>query len=65
MSNVHSAFIPTNQYDLSRHAAERYAVVTAAEEWRSVQRRAARTKRAAEVARPLVIARLFWKRRWT
>ena len=45
-----------DQYELSRHAAERYAVLTAVEEQRALNRRARRPRRVFEAVRqPLAI----------
>ena len=47
---------PPSGYELSRHAAERYALLTAVKEQRAQKRRSSRPKRVVEAARqPLAI----------
>ena len=56
MHSLHTAGLLPAQYELSRHAAERYAVLTAVKEQRALNRRSSRPKRVVEAVRqPLAI----------
>ena len=56
MHSLHTAGLLPAQAELSRHAAKRYAFLTAVKEQRALNRRSSRPKRAVEAARqPLAI----------
>ena len=56
MHALHLATIQPDQTELSRHAAERYAVLTAVKEERALKRRSQRPRRVIEAVRqPLAI----------
>ena len=56
MNTVYLASFQPDQYELSRHAAERYAVLTAIKQQRALNRRSQRRKRVVEPTRqPLAI----------
>ena len=56
MHSLHTAGVLPAQAELSRHAAKRYAFLTAAKEQRARNRRSSRPKRVVEaVAQPLAI----------
>ena len=50
-------YSPSTQYELSRHAAERYALLTAVKEQRAQKRRSSRPKRVVEPVRQPLAAR--------
>ena len=56
MHTLHTAGVLSAQYELSRHAAERYAVLNAVKERRALNRRSSRAKRVVKaVGQPLAI----------
>ena len=56
MHTLHPVNLQPDQSELSRHAAERYALLTAVKEQRALNRRSSRPKRVVEATRqPLAI----------
>ena len=54
MYSLHPAAPQPSQRELSRHAAERYAVLTAIKEWRAQSQQSPRRRRAAQAVANVV-----------
>lgn len=65
-NTLHAIAFQPDHYELSRHAAERHALLTAVQEKRSSRRRRARTdKAAAAPAAGPTLDGWFRRRRWS